>query len=215
MKRLPQQGEQFDARLGLAYAYLDAGDRKGAEDSAMMLTPRYPYQERELKNLREELSKPRPAQQVRGDVRFTNYRDNDGNDVDRYAASYSFPLGDWRSRFSYMHIEARDHFRRNSADTLSGETRLQVTRQLGVGAGLGVIRYPDGDATHFPTGHLKVDAESSLGSAGVTLSSEPFTDTAELLEKRIRIAAAGLFSRGLIERLSFYGAYGYATIRRQ
>jgi len=206
-----QQGEQFDARLGLAYAYLDTGDRKGAENSAGMLKPQYPYQERELKKLRDELNKPKPAQQVRGDAKFTSYRDNDGNDVNRYAATYSFSAGDLKNQFSYVHTEARDRLRRNSADIVSGETRAQITRQLGVGAGLGVISYRNGDAPDFPVGHLKADAETPLGSVGVTLSSEPFTDTADLLEKRIRVAAARAYlSRGLIGRTSFYGGYGYA-----
>jgi tetratricopeptide (TPR) repeat protein len=206
-----QQGEQFDARLGLAYAYLDTGDRQGAENSAVMLKPQYPYQERELMKLREELKKPRPAQQVRADIKFTNYRDNEGNDVNRYAATYSFPVRAWRNQLSYVHTEARDHFRRNNADIVSGETRAQITRQLGIGAGLGVIRYRNDDTADFPVGHLKADAETPLGSVGVTLSREPFTDTAELLEKRIRVSAARAYlSRVLIGRTSFYGGYGYA-----
>jgi len=206
-----QQGEQFDARLGLAYAYLDTGDRRGAENSAVMLKPQYPYQERELMKLREELNKPRPAQQARGDVKFTSYRDNDGNDVNRYTATYSFPVGDWKNQFSYAHVEARDRLRRNSADIVSGETRTQIMRRLGMGAGLGVIRYRNDDTTDFPVGHVKADAETPVGSVGVMFSSEPFTDTADLLEKRIRVAAARAnLSRGLIERLSFHGGYGYA-----
>jgi hypothetical protein len=49
------------------------------------------------------------------------------------------------------------------------------------------------------------------GSAGLSLSSEPLTDTAELIEKHIRVAAARAYlSRGLINRLFLYGSYGYA-----
>ncbi len=210
-RALLDKQENFDARLGYTYALFARGDEAGARESMALLTAAYPYQENELKKLRDELNKPKPAQQVRGDAKFTNYRDNDGNDVNRYAATYSFPVSDLKNQFSYVHIEARDRLRRNNADIVSAEIRAQMTRQLGVGAGLGVISYRNGDAPDFPVGHLKADAETPLGSVGVTLSREPFTDTADLLEKRIRVAAARVYlSRGLFGRTSFYGGYGYA-----
>jgi hypothetical protein len=110
-----------------------------------------------------------------------------------------------------MHTEAHDNTRRNSTDRLSGETRVPVGRQLGVGAGLGVIRYRNTDVTDFLLGHVKADVEMPQGSAGVMLAREPLNDTAELIEKKIRFTTARAYlSRSVTDRLFFYGGFGYA-----
>ncbi len=205
-----EKQEDFDARLGYTHALFAGGDEKAARESLALLKPVYPYQEKELRKLKEDMTRPKPARQTRADVKFSHYRDTDGNDVDRYAASYDFPAENWKNLFVYIHTEAHDHTRRNSTNRFSGETRVPITGQLVMGAGLGVIRYQNDDNSDFLLGHLKADLELSRGSAGITLAREPLDETAELIEKRIRFTTArAYYARGLTERFSFYGGYGY------
>ncbi len=207
-----EKQEDFDTRLGYTYVLHERGDEAAARESMALLKPVYPYQEKELRKLQEELSKPKPAQQSQGDAKFSHYRDTDGNDVNRYSASYGFPAWNGNNVFSYVHTEAHDYAtRRNSSDMFSGETRVPMNRGLSVGAGLGVIRYENDSSSDFLLGHVKADAELPWGSVGVALAREPLNETAELIEKRIRFTAArAYFSRSLAGRLSFYGGYRYA-----
>jgi hypothetical protein len=175
-----------------------------------LLKPTYPYQKNDLQKLQENISKPKSRSH--GDGKFTHYRDTDGNEVNRYLASYGFSAGDWTNLFNYIHTAANDYARRNKTDSLSGETRVGITRKLGVGAGLGAIRYDNGDTTDFLIGHLRADAEFSKGTAGVNLSKEPLNETAELIENRILFTDAGAYlSRSLTERFSVYGRYNYKS----
>jgi hypothetical protein len=176
-----------------------------------LLKPSYPYQERELKKLREDAGKRKNP--PHGDAKFTHYRDTDGNEVNRYAASYGFSAGNWKHLINYIHTAANDHTQRNNTDSVSGETRVRITRQLGIGAVLGVIRYNNNnDKSDFVTGNLKADAEFTGGSAGVILAREPLNETAELIEKRILFTSTRAYgSRNVAARLSFYGNYGYSS----
>ncbi len=207
--------EDFDARLGYTRALFDRGDEAAARKNMALLKPAYPYQENELKKLQEDISRPKPPkppQPVQGDVKFTHYWDSDGNVVNRYLASFGFSAGGLKNSVSYVHTEAQDDTRRNRADAVSGETRTPVTHGLAVGAGIGIIRYPGSGDGNFLFGRLTAEMEMPWASTGLSLSSEPVTDTAELIEKRIRLAATRIFlSRGLTDRLFLYGSYGYAA----
>ncbi len=203
-----EKQEDFDTRLGYTYALLDRRDEAAARESMALLKPAYPYQEQELTKLKDAFNRPKPARQLRADVKYTHYRDTDRNDVDRYMASFGFPAGDWKNVVSYVHTEAHDDSRRNSAGAVAGETWAQVTRRLSAGAGLGIVRYSGGRTSDYLFGHLNADADIAWGSAGLSLSSEPLADTAELIEKNIRVAAARVYlSSGLTNRLFLYGSY--------
>ncbi len=206
-----EKQEDFDARLGYTYALLEQGDEAAARESMALLKPAYPYQENELKKLNESFNRPKPARQRQADVKYTHYRDTDRNEVDRYMASFGFPSGSWKNVVSYVHTEAHDDSRRNRADAVAGETWVQVTRGFAAGAGLGIIRYTGDRASDFLFGHLNADSDMTWGSAGLSLSSEPLADTAELIEKNIRVASARAYlSRGLTSRSFLYGSYRYA-----
>jgi hypothetical protein len=87
-----------------------------------------------------------------------------------------------------------------------------MSRQFGMGAGLGVIQYDNGDTSNFLIGHVKLDAEFPKGAAGVTLSREPLNETAELIEKRILFSTAGAYlSRSLTGRFSVSGRCNYKS----
>jgi thioredoxin-like negative regulator of GroEL len=206
-----EKKEDFDARIGYTYVLFAQGEVAAARESLALLKPAYPYQEDELKKLQEEINKPKPAQQSRGAVKFSHYQDTDGNVVNRYLVSYAFPVRGGNPLFNYLHTEAHDDTRRNSTDMVSGETRIPAGRRLGMGAGLGIIRYHDGGEPDFLVGHLNTDLEMPHGSAGIALAREPLNETAELIEKRIRRSAAGVsLDHTMTERLSLSGNYTYA-----
>ncbi len=203
-----EKQEDFDARIGYTAVLFARGEKEAARESMALLKPLYPYQEKELQKLQESLRTHAPHAQ-QGEVRFSHYRDTDGNYVNKYGASYGLTAGAWKSLFNFVHTEAQDNLRSNSTDLLSGETRVQVGR-LGVGAGLGVIRYQNADTDDFLLGHLKADFELPWGSAGVALAWEPLNETAELISKEIRFTAARAYlSRSVTDRLFFYGGFGY------
>jgi tetratricopeptide (TPR) repeat protein len=218
-KSLLEKQEDFDVRIGYTYILLAQGEDAAVRESMALLKPAYPYQEDELKKLQEEISKPKPAPQVHGeensaastaDVKFANYRDTDGNEVNRYSASYGFHAGKWKNLLSYIHTEATDYTRRDSTDMVSGETWFPVAPQIGMGAGLGIIRYNNNESVDFLLGHLSTDREFPWGSMGITLAEEPLNETAELIENRIRYTAARAdLSSSLADRLSLSGSLGY------
>ncbi len=209
-RSLLAQQEDFDARLGYTAVLFATGDDKAARESMALLKPNYPYQERELKKLQDDIARPKGSSHA--DVKFTHYRDTDGNAVNRYLAAYDFSVGSWKNLLNYIHTAATDYTRRNKTDSLSGEAHLQVSRQFGATAGLGVIQYDNGDTSNFLTGHVRADAEFPKGTAGVTLSREPLNETAELIEKRILFTDAGAYlARSLTGRLSVSGRYNYKT----
>ncbi len=210
-----EKQEDFDARIGYTYILIAQGDDQAARESMALLKPVYPYQENDLQKLREELGKPKTQSpqtlQSYGHAKYSHYRDTDGNVVDRYAVSYSLPVLGVRPIFNYMHTEATDYTRRNSTDMISGDTYLQIRDNIGMGVGLGLIRYSNNQETTLLFGHIGGDYELPKGSAGVTLAREPLNETAELIENRIMFTSLALTgSYTISERLFFTGRYAYA-----
>lgn len=210
-----EKQEDFDARIGYTYILIAQGNDQAARESMALLKPVYPYQENDLQKLKEELGKPKTQspQTLQSYVyaKYSHYRDTDGNVVDRYAATYGLPVLGVRAIFNYMHTEATDYTRRNSTDMISGDTYVQIRENIGMGAGLGLIRYNNDQETTLLFGHLGGDYELPKGSAGVTLAREPLNETAELIEKRIMFTSLALTgSHAISEQLFFSGRYAYA-----
>jgi tetratricopeptide (TPR) repeat protein len=57
-KELLERSDDFDARVGLSYAYLERGNLNQAKTISATLKPEYPYQKEELEKLNKELKKP-------------------------------------------------------------------------------------------------------------------------------------------------------------
>lgn len=200
-------GEDFDARIGLTYALLSAGERRGARASLELLKPAYPYQEKELRELAEALDR---ATRSNLDFRFSYYDDTDRNDVQRYSLTYKFWLADWNMGASYRHTDSRDPSRNNRAEEFTIQGYVRPLPELGIGGGVGFSQEADGGTTDFFTWNLAGDCSLLRGSAGIAASSYLFNDTAQLIESRIRVTAATLTTtQRLIDRLSLSGTYGF------
>ncbi|HXG53518.1 MAG TPA: hypothetical protein VNN77_19130 [candidate division Zixibacteria bacterium] len=205
-KLLGRNGD-FDARIGLAYAYLGGGNRTGAIETARGLKPANSRQERALARLTAAMQRETsPAL----DARYNHYGDSDENKLNRYALLYSFWAGNVNLAASFRHTNARDDVRSNRAEDFVVSAYTRLTDVLGVGGGLGFSQLHDGDSSTFGTGHVKADLRVLRGSAGLSVTRELLSDTAELIKNRIRLTNVALYlSHPLTERVNFHGGYSY------
>jgi tetratricopeptide (TPR) repeat protein len=205
-ERALAQGENFDVRLGLANAYIAAGDRKNAEENAKLLKPQYPYQEKELKKLDESFCGVKTSRPALG---YSYYHDSDHNIVNRYALGYGLLLGTGEGGISYSLAHAKDPSRSVTAQDLhlTANGRWGTT---GAAAALGVSR-PDG-AGDIATGSARVDQQTGWGSIGISLSRELMEDTAQLIENKIvRTAEALSLTQNITQRTTLSESYAHAS----
>ena len=202
-----EKGEDFDTRLGLAYALLSSGDRKGAKENVKLLKPEYPYQQRELEKLLNTLNRETRSGLEMG---YSYYNDTDDNIVNRYIVVYDFWLDNWKIKLNYRHTHADDKQRSNRADELFIHAYSRVTDSLGISGGMGISQLGNGDTTSFASGYLNAEHNILNGAIGAKISREVFAETAEIIENRIRITNTLLYmTQRLSQRLSLYASYGY------
>lgn len=206
-QKLIDSNGDFDARIGLSYALLSSGNRTSAQENARLLKAANPRQERALKKLTDAIDK---EVSPKADFRYNYYKDSDSNRLDRYAFLYNFWVGNYNLEVNFRHTDARDKTRDNRAEDLSFKAYTNIDEYLAVGAGVGLNQLGNGHNSHFATGHFRVDGKVWKGTTGASVTREVLSDTAELVEKRIRMTNVGLyFSQPLTERFSLYGGYNY------
>lgn len=206
-KKILKKESDFDAQIGLIYAYLSAENIKTAKENKKLLKPIYPYQEKELEQLNEHMDRiTRPNL----DMRSSYYKDSDDNRLNRYSLDYSFWAGNWKLGLNYRHTDARDDTRDARSENLSFKAYSKMTESLGVGGGLGFTQLCNGGTKNLLTWSIKADVNILKGTAGFSLARDVFTDTAQLIENRIKITNASLYiSQRLTDRLSLSGSYSY------
>ena len=199
----------FDARAGLARAQLAVGNRVAALENRDGLNPQTPRQQRELSKVRDAIDEEtRPTL----DSRYNYYYDSDRNRLDRYSLGTTYWAGNQKLGLDYRHTEATDPTRRNRAEDLSAKLYSRVTDAMGAGAAIGFSQLADRHTSTFPTGQLRVDARVLDGSIGAGMTREVLSDTAELVQNRIRMTTAGLnLQQNMTERLAVQGRYNYKS----
>jgi tetratricopeptide (TPR) repeat protein len=199
----------FDARVGLARSLLAVGDRLGAVENLNALKPANARQKREFARLEEAVNREtRPALEAR----YNYYSDSDRNRLDRYGLAGNLWLGNQKYGLEYRHTDARDRTRDNRSEDFLMTIYSRLTDRFSAGAGLGFTQLADRHTSTFPTGHVRLDARLFSGSAGVNVAREALTDTAELIENRIRATHAGLYvTQPLTERFSVHAGYRYRS----
>jgi len=201
-------GEDFDARLGLAYGTFSLKDIQAAKENDRLLKPIYPYQNKEMLLFREEFYELTAPQ---FDLGYSYYKDQDDNEVNRYYSGFSFWLGNFKNRLQYFNFAAKDDSgRENFAEDLSLSTYTNITDRIGVGGGIGLYQTNDGVSSNFGVWHVKTDVQILRGQIGLMVAHEGFSDTAELIEKDIRVTKTVFYlSQPVTDRLSFYTSYIY------
>lgn len=197
--------DDFDARIGLAYSLLARGDKKEAQQNVALLKPSYAYQERDLKRLREEINSATNHTVTAG---YTYYRDTDDNRYDRYALSYTYREPDWSVTAQYLLSDDRDPSRGNDVNSFLLGGYARVGGRFGIGTGVGAHLVNNSDTNTIMTWRFNADADVGKGVVGVGVRKELYIDTAELVEKRIRVLALNAYaSQRLTDRFSLYGGY--------
>jgi tetratricopeptide (TPR) repeat protein len=201
--------DDFDARVGLARSLLALGDRTGALDNSRQLRPVNARQKRETARLNDVIDREtRPYI----DARYNYHTDSDRNRLHRYALSSGFWLGNQKYGLDYRHTDANDRTRDNRAEDVLFRVYSRLTDRFSAGAGLGFTQLADRHTSTFPAGHVRVDAKLFAGSAGVNVTREVLTDTAELIDNRIRMTNVGMYiTQPLTDRFSVRGAYHYKS----
>jgi tetratricopeptide (TPR) repeat protein len=199
------QGEDFDARIGLAHAYLDIGEEEKAREISKPLKPLSPAQEKDLSKLSDALCG------VRGShigMQYSYYKDSDDNRVNRSSLSYGFWAGRWETEFSYRLTDAKDPLRHEKAEDLWLTTRTKMG-SVGAGAGIGMsVANGSGDILD---GQASADMNRGWWTVGVSATRELLSDTAELIQNRIvRTGGALNFSETATPRLSFTESYAHS-----
>lgn len=208
-RKLDSKSDDFDARIGLSRSLFATGDRTAALETMNSLKPGNARQERELRRWTEALHREtRPSL----DTRYNYFRDSDRNRLDRYSLASNFWLGNQRLGLSYRHTDADDRTRNARAEDVSVNIYSNFTDSFGAGAALGFTQLANGHNSSFPTGHLRLDGRLFRGSMGANISREALSDTAELIENRIRMTTVGLYlSQPLTDRFSVYAGYAYKS----
>jgi tetratricopeptide (TPR) repeat protein len=208
-QRIIARDGDFDARAGLARSLLAVGNRAGAIENRNLLKPANARQKREFEKLAQAIDQEtRPTL----DGRYNYYHDSDQNRLNRYSLAGSFWIDNQKYSLNFRHTEASDLIRDNHADDLLVRVDSRLTDTLRAGAAAGFTRLHHAGESSFPTGQISIDAKLFAGSAGANVTREVLTDTAELIDNRIRMTNVGLYiSQPLTERFSVYGGYNYKS----
>jgi tetratricopeptide (TPR) repeat protein len=206
---LVKRDGDFDARAGLARSMLAVKNRSVALAGLNSLTPVNARQKRELAKLTDAIGQE-TSPSLEG--RYNYYADSDRNRLNRYSLMGSFWGGNQKYGLSYRHTDADDPTRDNRAEDLLLNVYSRLTDWLAGGAGIGFTQLDDRHTSNFPTGHLRLDARLFGGSAGASVTREVLTDTAELIENRIRMTNVGLsLDQPLTDRFSVHAGYNYKS----
>lgn len=204
-KGLLERGEDFDTRLGLSQAYLSTGYVRGARDGAGRLSPEYPYQEKERKNLNAEIGKATRPTLGAG---YTYYSDSDDNRLDRYSLSAGFWTGYWKWSLGYLYTDATDPSRSASDHDLTLSVDSRPMEWLGVGGTAGINRTANDNSGSYFVGGVRADAKVFDGRIGASVARKVFADTAELIENGIRFTEIASFVEyPLPHRFAFRASY--------
>ena len=208
-RKLVDRNGSFEARIGLARSMLAVGNRTGAITTRNSLTPGNNRQQNDLARLTEAIDQEtRPSI----DGRYNRYRDSDHNRLNRYSLNGSFWIDNQKYGLDYRHTDASDPTRDNHADDFLVRIYSRLTDRFAAGGGIGFTRLDDRRTSSFPTGHARVDARLFAGRVGANVTREVITDTAELIENRIRMTNVGLYlAQPLTDRFGVHAGYNYKS----
>lgn len=206
-QELLKEREDFDIRLGLTYALLARGDRKGTQESVSLLRPNYPYQEKEFKKLQEEIQR-RTSPFLGGQSQF--YSDSDHNRLLRVALSAGGWIESWQVALHLRETHAKDKVRDHQSEEFSFRVHSKRFESLSVEGGLGISQLRHTKTDHYLTGNLNVNVDLFRGTIGAGLSRSVLLETAQLIENRIRMTQLGFqVTQNLGDDVSLYGSYSY------
>ena len=214
-----ERGDNFDIRLGYAYAQLSVG----ALDKAMLerakLVPRFGYQTINLAKLDTAIEKakkgelPTPTRRDSIDLpALSYYHDSDGNIVKTIRTTYNFNVNRFSGDVSYRHGEASNDTLSNRFDTLSVNAGTALYSSLRVHAGIGYVINHSDSINNTMTGHLGVNYYRGDWEGGAVLYREALLDTAGLVDNTIRMNGGEVYlSKAMEGHNTVYGSYAHRS----
>ena len=203
---LLEEKDDFDIRIGLIHSFVTLGDVRSAEENVKLLKPSFPYQEKELLKLEEYL---RNLKRPKFYISYNYYSDNEDNILNKYLAKVDMYIGSWKFNSSYRLIQAKDKVYNNKAHSLNTDIYRKFNG-VGIGVNAGVTLLDNRDSTKVLTGNIRTDFEVYKTIFFINLSRDVMTDTALLIEKKIRYEEIGLRALGPIsEKVTIEGSYKF------
>lgn len=200
-EKILEHREDFEAYLGLIYTYLYSGHRNQAFNFFKQLKAEYPYQQREIKRLAIAMNR---EIENSFDFKAFYYHDADENEFYFYPVNFIFWLNNWKFNLNWQQRHSKDRTRELKSEDLSINTYTRPKDYLGLGWGMGLLKLSNGQTNNFLTWNLKADIITSTTRAGFSLSRLGFTETAQLIENKIRYVNLNLYmSQKIKERFSF------------
>jgi thioredoxin-like negative regulator of GroEL len=208
-RKIIAQDNDFDARIGLSRSLLAVGDRAGTRENVQSLAPANARQKQQLTRLTDAVEQETAPV---SEARYNFYKDSDGNRLNRHSVTGSFWLGNQKYGLDYRHTDATDSSRDNRGEDFLVKVYSRLTDRFSAGAGLGFTQVADRHTSNFPAGHVRLDVKLLSGSAGASVTREVLTDTAELIQNRIRMTNFGMYiTQPLTDRFSVHGGYNYKS----
>ncbi len=195
--------ENFDARIGLASAYLAVGEKDRARETAKTLEPEYPYQEKELAKFKKSAAS---GQQYWVGMGYSYYHDSDKNSTNKTGIWFGTRLGAWDTELAYRLVDAHDPLRQEEARELLLIGRGRIW-EAAVNASAGIAA-TDSNGPKIGIGQVSGDGELGSTSISASLSRDLLTDTAELIRNRIvRTAGSISVAKQLASLLTLQAAF--------
>ncbi len=204
-EKILEKQENFEAYLGLIYTYVYTAQRKQAFNFFKLLKPEYPYQQRETERLAIAMNR-----EIENSLDFKAfyYHDADENKYYLYPVNLTLWLDNWRFDLSWQFRHSKDRIRELKSENLFINTYTRPKEYLGLGGGMGLLRYRNGQASDFITWNWKMDLITSSTQAGFSFSRRGFTETAQLIENKIRYIDINLYlSQKISNKFSFFTSF--------
>ncbi|WP_028841538.1 BTAD domain-containing putative transcriptional regulator [Thermodesulfobacterium hveragerdense] len=197
--------DDFDARLGKAYAYGSLRIPSKLEENFKLLKPGYPYQEKDVKDLelyKKSIFSPAVL------TGFSYFHDTDENEVYTYRLGFETYLKDLRVVGNYVYREGSDELRTSYSDELIFEVGKRLTNPLWGSVSFGVSQ--GGKDETFVVGGVGLNLLAGRGSVGLNVNKSVLTDTAELMEDVIKVLSINYFvNQSVTDRISLYANYNH------
>lgn len=211
-----ERGDNFDVRLGYAYARLSVGELDKAMSERAKLVPRFNYQTANLAKLDTAIQNakngklPQAQNSSSLDLPYvTYYHDTDGNIVKTIRATYSFNVNNYTGNVSYRHGDASDGTLSNRFDTISANVGTALMSSLRVHTGIGYVTNRSGNTDNTMTGHLGANYYLGDWEVGAVVYREALLDTAVLIDKARRVNGGEVsLLKAVDDRNSIFGSYG-------
>lgn len=208
-QELIKRDDDFNARLGLSYSFLSAGNRMAAQESSRRLRPTTTDQQTRFSKFQDTfdgITRPRL------DLQYSYFNDSSQNVLHRYGAAQNFWINNFDLGIKYRHTDARDETRHGRGDDFSLKAYTNPSESYGLGASAGFTQLGHEGTSNFPNGQIKFDLKVPNGTVGAVVTREVLTESAELIDNRIRVTIAGLeWTQQLTDRFSLQPSYQYRS----